>query len=98
MLGPRWTRAGTSWQGSSTRTRRTRTETKKAVGISATTTRADVSDVRNNSPDFNLNKTERDIDEDAAVGALVGDPVDVDKNEDEDVLTYSFVTEANRQP
>ena len=73
-------------------------ETKEAVGISATTTRADVSDVRNNSPDFNLNKTERDIDEDAAVDALVGDPVDVDQNEDFDVLTYGFVTDPTDNP
>ena len=65
---------------------------KAVVALSATTTRADVSNVRNNSPDFNRNETTRSIDEDAAVGTAIGEPVDVDRNEDGDLLTYSFVT------
>ena len=52
----------------------------------------------NNSPDFNQNETTRSIDEDAAVGTDIGEPVDVDRNEDGDVLTYSFVTDPADNP
>ena len=38
---------------------------KAAVGISANAVRPDVSDLDNNSPDFNQSETERDVDEDA---------------------------------
>ena len=64
--------------------------TTAAVGITAYPTRADVSDAMNNSPDFNDNKTTREVPESTAVGMPVGDPVDVDRNEDGDVLTYSL--------
>ena len=64
-----------------------------AIGISANTVRADVSDTDNNSPDFNQSETTREIPEDTAVGMPVGDAVDVDRNEDSDVLTYEIVTE-----
>ena len=64
---------------------------KVAVGVSTHTVGEDVSDDDNNSPDFNQSKTERDIDEDAAVGDPVGLPVDVDRNEDGDILTYEIV-------
>lgn len=65
--------------------------TTAAVGITAYPTRADVSNTLNNSPDFNASKTTRTIPEDTAVGMPVGDPVDVDRNEDGDVLTYEIV-------
>ena len=64
--------------------------TTTAVGITAYPTRANVTNVMNNSPDFNANKTTREIPENTAVGMPVGDPVDVDRNEDNDVLTYSL--------
>ena len=64
--------------------------TTTAVGITAYPTRANVTNVMNNSPDFNANKTTREIPESTAVGMPVGDPVDVDRNEDNDVLTYSL--------
>ena len=64
-----------------------------AVGISAYKVRANVSDIDNNSPDFNQSETTRKIPEDTAVGMPVGDPVDVDRNEDGDVLTYEIVTD-----
>ena len=64
--------------------------TTTAVGITAYATRADVTDAMNNSPDFNANKATREIPENTAVGMPVGDPVDVDRNEDGDVLTYSL--------
>ena len=69
--------------------------TSTAVGITMYPTRADVSDAMNNSPDFNANKITRGVDEDAAVGDSVGDPVDVDRNEDGDVLTYSLDNDDN---
>ena len=64
-----------------------------AVGISAYKVRENVSDIDNNSPDFNQSETTREIPEDTAVGMPVGDPVDVDRNEDGDVLTYEIVTD-----
>ena len=64
-----------------------------AVGISMYKVREDVSDIDNNSPDFNQSETTRSIPEDTAVGMAVGDPVDVDRNEDGDVLTYEIVSE-----
>lgn len=64
--------------------------TTTAVGITAYPTRANVTNAMNNSPDFNANKTDREVAEDTAVGMAVGDPVDVDRNEDGDVLTYSL--------
>ena len=69
--------------------------TSTAVGITAYATRADVSDAANNSPDFSTDTTEREVPEDTAVGMPVGDPVDVDTNEDDDVLTYSLVADSN---
>ena len=42
-------------------------------------------------PDFNQSETTREIPEGTAVGMPVGDPVDVDRNEDNDVLTYEIV-------
>ena len=63
---------------------------KAAVGISAHKVRADVSDADNNSPDFNQDTTTRTVREDIAVGANVGDAVDVDQNEDGDTLTYQL--------
>ena len=62
-----------------------------AVGRSANTVRADVSDEMNNSPDFNTNETTRSIPEDTVIGGAVGIPVDVDRNEDGDILTYEIV-------
>ena len=64
-----------------------------AVGISAYKVREDVSDIDNNSPDFNQSETTRSVPENTAVDMPVGDPVDVDRNEDGDVLTYEIVTE-----
>ena len=66
--------------------------TSTVVGITANPVRADVSNDDNNSPDFNTSKTTRMIPEDTAVGMPVGEPVDVDRNEDSDVLTYEIVT------
>ena len=62
-----------------------------AVGITAYPVRENVTNVANNSPDFNVSKTTREVPEDTAVGMPVGDPVDVDRNEDGDVLTYEIV-------
>ena len=64
---------------------------KEAVGISAYPVRANVSNTDNNSPDFNQSETTREIPEDTSVGMPVGDAVDVDRNEDNDVLTYEIV-------
>ena len=65
--------------------------TSTVVGITANPVRADVSNDDNNSPDFNTSKTTRMIPEDTAVGMPVGEPVDVDRNEDGDILTYEIV-------
>ena len=62
-----------------------------AVGISANTVGEDVPPERNNSPDFNQSETTRSIPEDAAVDTAVGQPVDVDRNEDGDILTYQLL-------
>ena len=61
-----------------------------AVRISAYKVREDVLPADNNSPDFNQSETTREIPEGTAVGDPVGDPVDVDRNEDNDVLTYEI--------
>ena len=68
---------------------------KAAVGISAHSVQADVSDVDNNSPDFNQNTTTRMVREDAIKGTAVGDEVDVDRNEDRDTLTYELDDDIN---
>ena len=65
-----------------------------AVGRSVNTVRKDVTDEMNNSPDFNASEATRSIDENAAVGDAVGLPVDVDRNEDFDTLTYVIVQSA----
>ncbi len=64
--------------------------TKQTVGVSANAVQADVSDLNNNSPDFNRSETTRSVDEEAAKGTVVGEPVDVDRNEDGDTLTYEL--------
>ena len=65
--------------------------TTTAIGISAYSVRGDVSRNDNNSPDFNASETTRSIPESTAVGMAVGLPVDVDRNEDDDTLTYEIV-------
>ena len=62
-----------------------------STAITAYAVRGDVSNADNNSPDFNTSTTEREIPEDTAVGMPVGEPVDVDRNEDGDVLSYEIV-------
>ena len=62
-----------------------------AIGISALPVREDVSDPDNASPDFASNDTTRSIPENTSVGSLVGRPVIVAINEDNDVLTYGLV-------
>ena len=61
------------------------------MGVSKNTVGKDVLHDKNNSPDFNQSETKRSIPEDTAVGMPVGDPVDVDRNEDGDILTYEIV-------
>ena len=63
---------------------------KAAVARTAERVRADVADDDNNSPDFSDPTTTRTIEEDADVGDDVGNPVVVDVNEDNDVLTYAL--------
>ena len=63
---------------------------KAAVGISAYPVKADVSDDANNSPDFNQDTTTRTVPENRGIGMTVGQPVDVDQNEDRDRLTYQL--------
>ena len=65
--------------------------TTTAIGISAYKVQADVSNDVNNSPDFRSSTASRTVPEDTAKGMLVGAPVDVDRNEDGDVLTYEIV-------
>ncbi len=65
--------------------------TTTAVGITTYATRANVTNAKNNSPDFNASTATREIPEDTAVGMPVGDPVAVIRNEDGDVLTYEIV-------
>lgn len=67
------------------------TATTTALGMSAFPVRANVTDEANNSPDFNTNAADRSIAESAAVGDPIGLPVDVDRNEDGDDLTYELV-------
>ena len=64
-----------------------------AIGISVLPVRADVLDPDNASPDFESNSTTRSIPENTSVGSPVGQPVIVDINEDNDVLTYELVME-----
>ena len=61
-----------------------------AVGISANAVQADVSDADNNSPDYTLNETNRTVLESASKGTNVGRPVIVNRNEDQDILTYEL--------
>ena len=63
-----------------------------AIGISANPVRADVPDVSNASPDFTSNDATRSVPENSPVGSSVGQPVIVDRNEDNDILTYELVT------
>ena len=63
---------------------------KAAVGISANAVQADVSDADNNSPDYTLNETTRTVPESATIGTNVDRPVIVDRNEDQDTLTYEL--------
>ena len=63
-----------------------------AVGISDYPVRANVHDNLNNSPDFAAADTPRTVPENIEVGMPVGDAVDVDRNEDNDILTYELVT------
>ena len=66
-----------------------------AIGISSLPVRADVSDADNASPDFTSNDTTRSIPENTSVGSLVGQPVIVDTNEDNDVLSYELLMETS---
>ena len=66
-----------------------------AIGISSLPVRADVSDADNASPDFTSNDTTRTIPENTSVGSLVGQPVIVDTNEDNDVLSYELLMETS---
>ena len=72
--------------------------TKAAIGISAHPVRADVTDEDNASPDFTSNGTTRSIPENTSVGSPVGRAVIVDRNEDNDVLTYELVMTADEKP
>ena len=65
-----------------------------AIGISEFAVRADVHDNSNNSPDFSAAKTTRTVREDIDVGMPVQAVVDVDRNEDNDILTYELVDSA----
>ena len=64
-----------------------------AVGISDYPVQANVHDNLNNSPDFAAADTPRTVPENIEVGMPVGDAVDVDRNEDDDILTYELVIE-----
>ena len=64
-----------------------------AIGISDYPVQANVHDNLNNSPDFAAAETPRTVPENIEVGMPVGDAVDVDRNEDNDILTYELVTE-----
>ena len=63
-----------------------------AIGISDYPVRANVHDNSNNSPDFAAAETSRTVPENIEVGMPVEDVVDVDRNEDNDILTYELVT------
>ena len=69
--------------------------TTTAFGITAHPVRADVSDALNNSPDFSVGETAREVPEDTAVGMAVGAPVQVATVEDGEVLTYSLDDDAD---
>ena len=69
--------------------------TTTALGITAHPVRADVSDALNNSPDFSVGETAREVPEDTAVGMAVGAPVQVATVEDGEVLTYSLDDDAD---
>ena len=64
-----------------------------AIGISDYPVRANVHDNSNNSPDFAAAETSRTVPENIEVGMPVEDVVDVDRNEDDDILTYELVIE-----
>ena len=64
-----------------------------AIGISDDPVRANVHDNSNNSPDFAAAETSRTVPENIEVGMPVEDVVDVDRNEDDDTLTYELVIE-----
>ena len=68
---------------------------KIAFGISMYPVKADVSDADNNSPDFHQDTTTRTVPENRGVGMTVGQPVDVDQNEDGDRLTYQLDNDRN---
>ena len=69
--------------------------TTTAIGISAYKVQADVSNDANYSPDFRSSTASRTVPEDTAKGMPVGAPVDVDRNEDGDILTYEIVMSAS---
>ena len=67
-----------------------------AVGVSANPVQADLAASDNNSPDFQHNETTRMVPENASKGTAVlgsdgqASPVVVDRNEDNDILTYQL--------
>ena len=63
-----------------------------AFGITEYPVRADVHDDSNNSPGFPSGSLTRTMAESIVVDGAVGNPVRVNLNEDDDVLTYSLVT------
>ena len=63
-----------------------------AFGITEYPVRADIHDDTNNSPGFPQGSLTRTVEEDIDVDGAVGNPVQVNLNEDDDVLTYSLVT------
>ena len=63
-----------------------------AFGITEFPVRADVHNDSNNSPGFPQGSLTRTVEEDIDVDDPVGNAVQVDLNEDNDVLTYSLVT------
>ena len=65
-----------------------------AFGITEYPVRADVHDDSNNSPGFPGGSLTRTVAESIAVDGEVGNPVQVNLNEDNDVLTYELVTSA----
>ena len=69
--------------------------TATALGITAHPVRADVSDALNNSPDFSVSETAREVPEDTAVGMPVGAPVQVTTVENGEVLTYFLDDDAD---
>ena len=66
-----------------------------AVGVSANPVQANVTHADNNSPDFNANEDTRTVAENALIGTDVGRPVVVNRNEDNDILTYQLDNDNN---